>query len=90
MKPELVTTAQARGLLGIADTKLWRLITNRTLETVKLDGRRMVMFESIERFIRKLRQQEIDRPRSTRADKAIARSAEARRERRESISASAA
>jgi hypothetical protein len=90
MKPKYVTTAQTRGLLGIRDTKLWNLIKNRTLETVKLDGRRMVVFESIERFDAALRQKEIDRPRSGRADKAIARSKEARRERREAAAAATA
>jgi hypothetical protein len=87
MKPKYVTTAQTRGLLGIRDTKLWNLIKNRTLETVKLDGRRMVVFESIERFDAALRQKEIDRPRSTHADKAIASSALKRRNQRKSSSA---
>jgi hypothetical protein len=79
MKPRLITTAQARGLLSIGDTKLWQLIGDGTLETVKLDCRRMVVFESIERFVSRLRQQETDRPRSAHADKAIASSAVKRR-----------
>jgi hypothetical protein len=90
MKRLLVTTAQTRGLLGIGDTKLWQLISDGTLETVKLDCRRMVVFESIERFTNALRQREIDRPRSTHADKAIASSAAKRRMQRARQMANAA
>jgi hypothetical protein len=79
MKPRFATTAQTRGLLGIGDTRLWRLIRTKTLETVMLGGRRMVVFESIERLVQKLRELEVDRPRSTCADKAFAKSAEKRR-----------
>ena len=89
MKPELVTTAQTRGLLSVKDTKLWQLIGDGMLETVKLDGRRMVVFESIERFISGLRQKETGYARSDHVDKVIRRSVEARRERREAAAGAA-
>jgi excisionase family DNA binding protein len=49
-RPLLVTVRQAKQLLSIGHTKTYELIKSGALETVKVDKRRMIKFDSIERL----------------------------------------
>jgi hypothetical protein len=82
LKPLAVTIQTAQNLIGIKNTKLWQLIGNGSLQTLSVGKRRLVLYASLERLIEMLRDQEADRPRSDRADRAIEASVMARRARK--------
>lgn len=53
--PILVSTENAANALGCKKTKLFALIGQREIETVLLGNRRMVVFDSIEAYVERLR-----------------------------------
>lgn len=54
MQPLLVNTRDARFMLGIGNTKLYQLINEGHLETVKLGRKRLITVNSANRLIEKL------------------------------------
>jgi hypothetical protein len=50
-KPLTVTVATARKLSGLGNTTLWGLIKDRTLETVHVGRRRLIIFRSLEALL---------------------------------------
>jgi excisionase family DNA binding protein len=51
LKPVAVSVSSAVSLTGLSRTKLYKLIDDGRLEAVRVDGRRLVLFESIERLL---------------------------------------
>ena len=84
-KPLAVTVRTAQDLLGIKNTKIWELIGDGTLETISIGKRRLVIVASIERLFEALRQEQLVKSRSGRADRAIEASVSARRARKTSL-----
>ena len=54
--PEAITVAVACQILGLGRTKLYELMADGTLPSVKLGGRRLVRLETIHRLIAQLEQ----------------------------------
>lgn len=52
LKPLTVTVRDARRLLGLGNTTIWKLIKEGRLLTVKIGKRRLILFDSIEELIR--------------------------------------
>lgn len=80
-----VTIKTTQNLLGIKATKVWELISDGTLETVAIGRRRLVLYDSLEKLIEQLREQEAHRPRRAGADPAINASLAARRARKAAV-----
>jgi hypothetical protein len=55
LEPQLVSMGIARKLLGIGETLTWRLAKSGRLETVWIEGRRLVVYASIMRLLDELR-----------------------------------
>lgn len=55
MEQLLFNVAEASKVLGIARSKLYMLIKDGEIETVKLGDRRLVPEEALRNFVRKLR-----------------------------------
>lgn len=51
MQPLTITIAAARDALGLGTTKLYELINEGTLETIKIGRRRLVKVASINRMV---------------------------------------
>lgn len=51
MSPELITVANARGMMSVGRTKLYELINDGHLRTVKIGRRRLVRVDSIKALI---------------------------------------
>lgn len=51
-KPLLVSGPRARKLLGIGNTKYWRLVNKGLIETVQVGARKMATYSSIEALAR--------------------------------------
>jgi hypothetical protein len=51
IKPLAVTVATARKLTGLGATTLWARIKDRTLETVCIGRRRLILYRSLERML---------------------------------------
>lgn len=54
MQPLLLSTRDARSLLGIGHTKLYQLINNGRLETIKIGRKRLITVSSANRLIDEL------------------------------------
>jgi excisionase family DNA binding protein len=52
-EPKLYSVRSTAALLGVGRTTAWKFITNGTLETVHLGGRRMVRAESLHQLIKR-------------------------------------
>ena len=50
-KPLTVTVGTAKQLSGLGNTKIWALIKDRTLETVHVGRRRLIIFRSLEALL---------------------------------------
>jgi len=50
-KPITVTVQATRGLLGLGNTSIWKLIAEGRLRTVRIGKRRLILYESIEELI---------------------------------------
>lgn len=50
-KPLAVTVATARNLSGLGNTTIWARIKDRTLETVCVGRRRLILYRSLERML---------------------------------------
>lgn len=50
-KPLAVTVATARKLSGLGNTMIWARIKDRTLETVCVGRRRLILYGSLERML---------------------------------------
>jgi excisionase family DNA binding protein len=50
-KPITVTVQDARRLLGLGNTSIWKLISAGKLQTVRIGKRRLILYESIEELI---------------------------------------
>lgn len=55
-EPVLVSIREAGHILGIGRSKIYELLGQGDLESVKLDGRRLVVMASIKELIQKLRE----------------------------------
>jgi hypothetical protein len=55
-KPLTVSVRRAREMLDISHTTVWKLISEKRLDTVQLGVKRLVIFSSIERLIDELRE----------------------------------
>ena len=55
-EPILVSIREAGRIVGVGRTKTYELLDRGDLETVKLDGRRLVVMASIKKLIQKLRE----------------------------------
>jgi hypothetical protein len=55
-KPLTVSVKRARELLDISHTTVWKLIGEKKVDTVQLGTKRLVIFNSLERLIDKLRE----------------------------------
>ncbi len=53
LKPLLVTTAEARRLLGIGQTTYWKLVKSGKIQTAEVAGRRLPVYASIEEYVQK-------------------------------------
>jgi excisionase family DNA binding protein len=51
LKPLTVTVQQARRLTGLGNTTVYALIGDGTLESVLVRGRRLILFDSIEKLV---------------------------------------
>jgi excisionase family DNA binding protein len=51
LKPLAVPVKTARALLGIGNTKFYELVNDRTIETISLGRRRLVIYASLERLV---------------------------------------
>jgi excisionase family DNA binding protein len=50
-KPLTVTVGTAKELSGLGNTTIWALIKDRTLETVQVGRRRLIIFRSLEALL---------------------------------------
>jgi hypothetical protein len=50
-KPLTVTVGTAKKLSGLGNTTIWALIKDRTLETVHVGRRRLIIFRSLEALL---------------------------------------
>jgi hypothetical protein len=51
IKPLTVTIAMSRKISGLGNTKIWELIKNRKLETIRIGRRRLVTVRSLEALL---------------------------------------
>jgi hypothetical protein len=51
IKPLTVTVRVARQISGLGNTKIYELINNGAIESVKVDNRRLVVLASLERLL---------------------------------------
>jgi len=51
LRPITVTVQQARRLLGLGNTSVWKLIGDGRLRTVRIGKRRLILYESLEELI---------------------------------------
>lgn len=56
--PLLVSTNEAKRLIGCGKSKLFELLSNGDIEGVKLGSRRLITFASLERFVDTLKTQD--------------------------------
>jgi hypothetical protein len=54
-KPLTVSVKRARELIDVSHTTIWKLISEKRLDTIRLGTKRLVIFRSIERLIDELR-----------------------------------
>lgn len=50
-KPLTVPVKTACGLLGVGNTRMWELIRDRHVRTIKLGRRRLVVYASLEKLV---------------------------------------
>jgi hypothetical protein len=50
-KPLTVTVATARKISGLGNTTIWALIKNRTLESISIGRRRLILYRSLEKLL---------------------------------------
>lgn len=55
LRPLLLTTDQAAGMLAISKSKLYELITAGELVSLRVDGSRRVALDDLEEYVRRLR-----------------------------------
>jgi excisionase family DNA binding protein len=60
IKPIAVTIPTATAISGLSRTKIYRLIGDGRLDAIRIDGRRLVRFESIERLLSPSERQEAE------------------------------
>jgi hypothetical protein len=53
--PLLLSTGQGRKLLHCGETKLWELMNSGEIESVKMGGRRLLLFASVKAYVDRLR-----------------------------------
>lgn len=53
--PLLVSTTEAQRMLSCGKSKLFELLSNGDIEGVKIGSRRLVTFESLSRFVDRLK-----------------------------------
>lgn len=51
LKPLAVTVPKAREISGLGNTTIWARIKDRTLETVCVGRRRLILYRSLERML---------------------------------------
>ena len=51
MTPLTVTVATARKISGLGNTKVWELIRDRKLQTVRIGRRTLITFESLQELL---------------------------------------
>jgi len=51
LEPLSVTVMQAKRLSGLGLSKIWQLIGDGRLESKRLDGRRMISYQSLKRLV---------------------------------------
>jgi hypothetical protein len=51
MKPLTVSVKRGRELLDIGNTKIWEMINDGRLKTIKLDRKRLIVYSSLEKLI---------------------------------------
>ena len=49
-RPILVSTATAKQIIDVGNTKFWQLVKSKKIEMVDVEGRRMVVFASLEKL----------------------------------------
>ena len=54
-RPLTVSVKRARELLDVSHTTVWKLISEKRLDTVQFGSKRLVLFSSLERLIDGLR-----------------------------------
>jgi hypothetical protein len=74
-RPLAAPIPKAAGILGLGESKTKQLIRDRTLETVAIGRRRLVLYESMERYIQSLR----GKPADARRNDAVPRAGSGRR-----------
>jgi len=52
LRPFTVSTRTARDLLDVGNTKLWELIRDGVLDTIRIGRKRLIVYESLERLIK--------------------------------------
>lgn len=52
---QLLTVDQVRSVLNVSKSKLWAMLADQTLVSVKLGGRRLVRSSDLDDFIRGLK-----------------------------------
>jgi hypothetical protein len=52
MKPLAVPVKTARGLLGIGNTKMWELIKDHRVDTIRIGRKRLVVYDSLEKLVK--------------------------------------
>lgn len=58
LRPLLLTTDQAAGMLAISKSKLYELITAGELVSLRVDGSRRVALDDLEAYVRRLREEQ--------------------------------